>query len=60
MKKLVDDRNLTMTASLEQYLKGKESCFVVIGAAHLLGDNGIIKLLQSKGYRVELVPMGAH
>src|SRR5215813_2442503 len=55
MKKLVDDRNVTMTASLEQYLKGKEPCFVVVGAAHLLGDHGIIKLLQSKGYRVELV-----
>ena len=55
MKKMVDDRNITMTASLEQYLKGKEPCFVVVGAAHLLGDNGIIKLLQSKGYRVELV-----
>src|SRR5262245_27951371 len=59
MKKLVDDRNLTMTASLEQYLKGKEPCFAVVGAAHLLGDNGIIKLLQSKGYRVELVGTGA-
>jgi uncharacterized protein YbaP (TraB family) len=59
MKKLVDDRNITMTATLEQYLKGKEPCFVVVGAAHLLGDNGIVKLLQSKGYRVELVGTGA-
>ncbi len=59
MKKLVDDRNVTMTASLEQYLKGKEPCFVVVGAAHLLGDNGIVKLLQNKGYRVQLVATGA-
>ena len=59
MKKMVNDRNITMTASLEQYLKGKEPCFVVVGAAHLLGDNGIIKLLQSKGYRVELVTTAA-
>jgi uncharacterized protein YbaP (TraB family) len=59
LKKLVDDRNVTMTASLEQYLKGNEPCFVVVGALHLLGDKGIVKLLQSKGYRVELVGAGA-
>src|SRR5215472_9279959 len=59
LKKLVDDRNLTMAASLEQYLKGNEPCFVVVGALHLLGDKGIVKLLESKGYRVEQVAAGA-
>jgi uncharacterized protein YbaP (TraB family) len=59
LKKLVDDRNVTMTAGLEQYLKGNEPCFVVVGALHLLGENGIVKLLQGKGYRVELVAAGA-
>jgi uncharacterized protein YbaP (TraB family) len=58
-KKIVDDRNVTMTASLEQYLKGNEPCFVVVGVAHLVGDNGIVKLLQGKGYRVEQVGAGA-
>lgn len=59
MKKLVDDRNITMTASLEKYLKGAEPSFVVVGAAHLLGQNGIVKLLQKRGYRVEAVGPGA-
>lgn len=59
LKKLIDDRNVTMTASLEKYLKGTEPCFVVVGAAHLLGETGIVKLLQSKGYRVEPVGAGA-
>ena len=59
IKKMVDDRNISMTASLEKYLKGSEPCFVVVGAAHLLGENGIVKLLQSKGYRVDLVAAGA-
>jgi uncharacterized protein YbaP (TraB family) len=58
LKKLVDDRNVTMAASLEQYLKGNEPCFVVVGALHLLGDKGIVKLLESKGYRVEQVAAG--
>jgi uncharacterized protein YbaP (TraB family) len=57
MKKMVDDRNVTMTAKVESYLKGKESCFVVVGAAHIIGDKGIVKLLQDKGYRVEQVGM---
>jgi uncharacterized protein YbaP (TraB family) len=58
-KRMLDDRNVTMTASLEQYLKGNEPCFVVVSVAHLVGDNGIVKLLQGKGYRVEQVGAGA-
>ena len=58
-KKIVDDRNVTMTASLEQYLKGNEPCFVVVGLAHFIGNNGIVKLLQGKGYRVERIGAGA-
>jgi len=53
MKKLLDDRNVTMAARVEQYLKGKEPSFVVVGAAHIIGEKGIVKLLQEKGYRVE-------
>lgn len=58
-KKLIDDRNVTMTASLEEYLRGKEPCFVVVGAAHLVGEKGIVKLLKSKGYTVEQIGAGA-
>jgi uncharacterized protein YbaP (TraB family) len=58
-KRLTDDRNVTMTASLERYLKGKETCFVVVGLAHFIGNNGIVKLLQGKGYRVERIGAGA-
>jgi uncharacterized protein YbaP (TraB family) len=53
MKKLLDDRNVTMTQRVEQYLKGKEPSFVVVGAGHMLGEKGIVKLLQDKGYHVE-------
>jgi uncharacterized protein YbaP (TraB family) len=54
-RKLVDDRNVTMGARVEQYLKGTEQCFVVVGAAHLVGPKGIVKMLEDKGYRVERV-----
>ena len=55
MKKLIDDRNVAMTEKVDAYLKGKEPCFVVVGAAHIVGDKGIAKLLQDKGYKVEQI-----
>lgn len=56
MKKLIDDRNVTMAEHVDGFLKGKEPCFVVVGAGHIIGDKGIVKLLQDKGYKVEMVP----
>ena len=55
MKKLVDDRNVTMAAKLADYLKAKEQTFVVVGALHLIGDKGVAQLLKEKGYRVEIM-----
>ncbi len=53
MKKLLDDRNVTMAQRVEQYLKGKDTSFVVVGAGHIIGNKGIVKLLEAKGYHVE-------
>jgi len=58
-KKLLDDRNVTMTAKMEEYLKGKEPIFAVVGAAHIIGDKGIAKQLRDKGYKVEQVTLEA-
>jgi uncharacterized protein YbaP (TraB family) len=52
-KKFVDDRNVAMTGKMEEYLKGKDPVFVVVGAAHIIGDKGIAKQLRDKGYKVE-------
>ena len=51
--KLIYRRNREMTTRIEQFLKGKETVFVVVGAAHLVGKEGIIELLRGKGYTVE-------
>jgi uncharacterized protein YbaP (TraB family) len=58
-KKLLDDRNVVMTGKMEEYLKGKDPIFVVVGAAHIIGDKGIAKQLRDKGYKVDQVVLEA-
>jgi len=53
LKKLVGDRNVTMAAKLNETLHGKEPAFVVVKALHILGENGLARLLASKGYKVQ-------
>jgi len=52
-KKLVSDRNLDWIPKLEELLAGDERVFVVVGALHLIGEGGVIGLLEEKGYTVE-------
>ena len=54
-KRVLDDRNGPMADHIEGYLKGKDQCFVVVGEGHLVGEKGIVKLLQQKNYKVELI-----
>jgi len=51
--KLIYKRNREMAQKIEGYLKTNGTYFVIVGAAHLLGDKGIIQLLKGKGYSVE-------
>lgn len=51
-EKLVYERNRNMAEKIEAYLKTKGTYFVVIGAAHLVGEKGIVEILRGKGYRV--------
>lgn len=52
-EKLMYQRNRNMTSKIEGYLKKRETCFVIVGAGHLVGNRGIIELLKSKGYTIE-------
>ncbi len=49
----LDERNFGMVDKIEDFLKDDETYFVVVGAAHLVGENGIINLLNEKGYTTE-------
>jgi uncharacterized protein YbaP (TraB family) len=58
-KKLLDDRNVMMASKMDEYLKGTDPVFVVVGAAHIVGDKGVAKMLRDKGYKVEQVTLEA-
>jgi len=53
LEKLIYERNGKMVSKIEEYLKEKETYFVIVGAGHLVGDRGIIEILKGKGYLVE-------
>lgn len=52
---LFKDRNLDMANSIERYLEGGDPVFVVVGAAHLPGEDGIVAILQKRGHKVDRV-----
>ena len=51
--KLIDERNLNMAEVIEGFLADDESYFIVVGSAHLIGDNGITNILAKRGYVIE-------
>lgn len=53
-KLLVDDRNVDWLRQLPALLQ-RQSCFVAVGCLHLVGENGLINQLRTKGYSVEPV-----
>lgn len=48
---LIDDRNQRMLSRMLPYLE-KGKVFIAVGALHLPGENGLIRLLQKEGYIV--------
>lgn len=49
---LITKRNYKMTDKIEGFLKSKKDHFVVVGSGHVIGKEGIIDLLQKRGFRV--------
>jgi uncharacterized protein YbaP (TraB family) len=52
-ERLVVGRNLAWIPKIESFLAEGRPVMVVVGALHLVGKDGLIDLLQRKGYRVE-------
>jgi uncharacterized protein YbaP (TraB family) len=49
-EKLFDERNRAMTEKIAGFLSGSGRYFVVVGAGHLVGEEGIISLLERRGF----------
>jgi uncharacterized protein YbaP (TraB family) len=49
---MIVDRNNKWVRNIEGYLNGSGNTMVVVGAAHLVGVDGLINLLRKRGYKV--------
>ncbi|MEW5756690.1 MAG: TraB/GumN family protein [Pseudomonadota bacterium] len=54
-RRLFDERNHAMSKKIEGYLKQKKTYLVIVGGGHMGGKDGLVKLLQAKGYAVRQV-----
>lgn len=53
--KLIVKRNNAWMPRLEEMLKSKEVEFVLVGALHLVGNDGILAKLAAKGYTLQMM-----
>jgi uncharacterized protein YbaP (TraB family) len=51
-ERLLVERNKNWVAPVERCLQEKTRCFLVVGAAHLVGPHSLVALLRAKGYSV--------
>jgi uncharacterized protein YbaP (TraB family) len=51
-QRLLIERNHNWVPQVETCIKQNSGCFIVVGAAHLVGPDGLPTLLAKKGYKV--------
>lgn len=51
--RLITDRNRRWIPKIENYIKSGQTVFVVAGAGHFGGHDGVVALLRGRGYTVE-------
>ena len=49
---LLLQRNLKWVPQIDSMLQDADTEFVLVGAAHLVGENGLLDLLSQKGYEI--------
>ena len=49
------ERNKNMLNAIDAQLKESQKIFLVVGIGHMLGDDGLVSLLEGRGYRVTQV-----
>lgn len=46
---MLDNRNFVMLEKIEEYLSNNKQYFVIVGAGHLIGEKGLLNLLEKSG-----------
>ncbi len=52
---MINNRNTDMTDVVDNYFKEGKNVFVVVGVAHIVGENGLANELANLGYNVNLI-----
>lgn len=52
-RRLIDVRNRNWIPRIEGYLRSGKTYFVVVGAGHMGGPNGLLAMLRARGYKIE-------
>ena len=52
-QKLLVQRNNNWVPQIEKFLTEEKNVLVIVGAAHLAGEDGLFALLTAKGYELE-------
>jgi uncharacterized protein YbaP (TraB family) len=55
MEQLLGERNKAMVERIKGFLQHERTYFVLVGAAHLTGADGIVALLEAQGYRARRI-----
>jgi uncharacterized protein YbaP (TraB family) len=50
---VLTSRNQSWLPKIEQYIRGHDDALIVVGAAHLVGKDGLVAMLRAKGYQVD-------
>jgi uncharacterized protein len=51
-RKFVTDRNDRWVPKIELLLRGEKNAMVIVGAGHLVGEQGVIEQLKKKGWKI--------
>jgi len=54
-ERVIVERNRRWVSQIEKMIAQGGGALVVVGAAHLVGKNGIVEMLKARGYRMEQV-----
>jgi uncharacterized protein YbaP (TraB family) len=49
--RLVNQRNVSFAQKIETFLASPGTYFVLVGAAHLGGSDGVVRLLDARGHK---------